>query len=579
MKTMSHILPFVYLVFFTVLLLPAAVNAQNWEPVYFSETARYAQDGQEIESFLYLYPFAVNADTTTGRFLPNLNAEAPCEAGSLVGCVNSNNCKVATMPFLQEFAVFLPDGVIEFQNPDTFKIRYYAQLGESWIFKTNEMGNPVMAEVTDKFEGTVLGQSDSIKVVSVDNGIVFHLSKHHGIVLWSETDVNYVLSSIPERNLGGSNLSNATVFDFNPGDVFVYLHMEEQGYDDGVEFYELGNKSIVRHDVMDVTELQDSLFISMQTTRYEAGYSNTNGYLTNESAADSFTHVLKIPLDDDCHIYRWPLGGPMPARISAQIQKQHHNLGFSGTPCGVLSGEPVECTESELLGGTFPTPYFTSLATGVFGNRTVLSSSMDFLNGPDLDPDISAEEALNHDVREFYEWKSLNRCGFQFSESPVYIEAGETLFSDDNSNFNSGVTEIYALGEGLGVVAYDHELFGLGKWCFNRTVMIGYQKVGEEAFGFMPDTLELLALSAGRIVTASPLKLYPNPASTTMRIDLPGVILTNATLHDMQGRLVLDAAINHSEPTLDVSSLPKGMYLLRARDSGGKIYVSKLVVE
>jgi len=75
------------------------------------------------------------------------------------------------------------------------------------------------------------------------------------------------------------------------------------------------------------------------------------------------------------------------------------------------------------------------------------------------------------------------------------------------------------------------------------------------------------------------LRVYPNPASSTVRIDLPGVILTQATLHDMQGRKVLDARLLHSEPTLDVSALPKGMYIIRAIGGNGNVYAKKLVVE
>jgi len=579
MKILSPILTMFCLVLFPMLLIHDNISAQNWEPVYFSETANYTQDGQDIESFLYLYPFTTSADTAIGRFLPNLGAETPCASGSLAGCVNSNSCTVATMPFLQEFALFMPGGVVEFQNPDTFRIHCYAHPGESWTFKTDDMGNPVIAEVTDKYEGMVLGQSDSIKVVSVEDGTTFHLSKHHGITLWSEAGTDYVLNAIPARNLGGNALSNSQIFDFNPGDVFVYLHMEEQGNNDGSDSYELGNKSIVRHDVMDVAELENVLFISMQTTRYRETYSDFNGNLTEESTAESFISLLEIPLTDECHIYRWPLGRLMPGRIPLQIHALHQDLGLSESSCNILSEEPVECTESELLGGTEPTPYFTTLTEGVFGNRPFLSGSVDLYDGPGLDSENSPEDVLNHDPREFYEWETMVRCGYQFSESPVYIESGETLLSDLNSTLTFGNTELYALGEGLGVVAYDREIIGLGKWCFDRSVMIGYQKVGEEAFGFIPDTLELLALSAGVNQVASPLSIFPNPATTTVNLNLHGAVLTQATLHDMQGRKVLDAKLLHSEPTLDVSALPKGMYIIIAIGGNGNVYTKKLVVE
>ncbi len=74
------------------------------------------------------------------------------------------------------------------------------------------------------------------------------------------------------------------------------------------------------------------------------------------------------------------------------------------------------------------------------------------------------------------------------------------------------------------------------------------------------------------------LRIYPNPATTSVRLDLPGGTLTHATLLDMQGRQVLDVQLSSSEPVIDVSNLPKGMYLLKANGQNGDAYVKKLVV-
>lgn len=75
------------------------------------------------------------------------------------------------------------------------------------------------------------------------------------------------------------------------------------------------------------------------------------------------------------------------------------------------------------------------------------------------------------------------------------------------------------------------------------------------------------------------LKIWPNPASTTVRLDLPGIEITYATMYDMQGRRVLDVALQHGESLLDISTLPKGIYLLRVNNVSGGVYVKKLVVE
>jgi len=551
-------------------------QAQNWEPVYFSETANFAMDGQDNASFLYMYHFSADGDTITGRFLPNLNGEASCNSGIETGCVTSNICKVATSSFLQEYAVFMPGGVVEFQNPDTFQIHSLAQLGDSWIFKTDEIGNPILAEVTDQYLGTVLGETDSIKVVSVADGTTFHLSKNHGITFWSNADVNFELSSIPARNLGGSNLSNASVFDFSPGDVFVYLRKQELSYDEGAGVYISVSTGIIRHEMINVVESQDTLLITMQTTRYVESYILSPWFPDYSSIADILTSYIEIPLNEDCHLYKWPIGGLMPASTPTAIRTLSQNFGLSSSSCN-LNQDPVECTESALLSGNF---YFTKVASGNFVNRSLVSSSMDLYNGPVLESNSTPLDIITYDPREFYQWEELTPCGFNGTDNS-HLELGNNFLSDTENFVNWSETQTYALGEGLGIVAFDSETIGLSGqwWCLDRSVMIGYQKVGEESFGFVPASLDLLSLSTGDNITTSSLNVFPNPASTTVRIDMPGFVLSHATIHDMQGRQLLDVRLQYNEPTIDVRILPKGMYLLRVVTQNGEEFVKKLVVE
>ncbi len=74
------------------------------------------------------------------------------------------------------------------------------------------------------------------------------------------------------------------------------------------------------------------------------------------------------------------------------------------------------------------------------------------------------------------------------------------------------------------------------------------------------------------------LRLWPNPASTTITLYLPGHTLSRANLHDMQGREVLSVQLKGDRTEVDVSHLPKGIYLLTATETGGGVYVKKLVV-
>jgi hypothetical protein len=87
------------------------------------------------------------------------------------------------------------------------------------------------------------------------------------------------------------------------------------------------------------------------------------------------------------------------------------------------------------------------------------------------------------------------------------------------------------------------------------------------------------SLSADEDRSKGAFSLFPNPASTTVRLHLPESVLTHASLYDLQGRKVLDAALQTGDQVIDIRYLPKGLYVLMAKEMNGAVYVKKLVVE
>ena len=76
---------------------------------------------------------------------------------------------------------------------------------------------------------------------------------------------------------------------------------------------------------------------------------------------------------------------------------------------------------------------------------------------------------------------------------------------------------------------------------------------------------------------AKQLEVYPNPATTAVRIVLPGnAEATSVTLTDVRGARVV--GITFSNGTLNISSLAKGMYTLCASD-GQKVFHQRFVKE
>ncbi len=156
---------------------------------------------------------------------------------------------------------------------------------------------------------------------------------------------------------------------------------------------------------------------------------------------------------------------------------------------------------------------------------------------------------------------------------------------DDSGNLQSG----YFNGTG----AHGNLLInGIGTWLFYPTIQALHETADGDlvlggSFGKFDDAehYSVLKLKRGTVGTnddngqRNALHLCPNPASTNIRLHLPGSVLTHATLYDMQGREVLSVSLNYGEPVIDVNTLPGGMYLVRATAEGGRSFIQKLIVE
>jgi len=70
------------------------------------------------------------------------------------------------------------------------------------------------------------------------------------------------------------------------------------------------------------------------------------------------------------------------------------------------------------------------------------------------------------------------------------------------------------------------------------------------------------------------LKVYPNPSSGLLQIDFPQEERTTLTVHSLTGQLVYQNSSLGNQETVDLSFLPKGIYLLRINNK-----VAKLVLE
>jgi hypothetical protein len=90
------------------------------------------------------------------------------------------------------------------------------------------------------------------------------------------------------------------------------------------------------------------------------------------------------------------------------------------------------------------------------------------------------------------------------------------------------------------------------------------------------------ATSVPTVVTTDEWQLYPNPACEHMTLTVPaGFVKDGTTFHitDLSGKTVLQQAISGASETINVSSLPSGMYLLNIYADGMNTKTIKFVKE
>jgi len=78
-------------------------------------------------------------------------------------------------------------------------------------------------------------------------------------------------------------------------------------------------------------------------------------------------------------------------------------------------------------------------------------------------------------------------------------------------------------------------------------------------------------LSAERLLNRSQVKLFPNPASGNLNIDLTAFqkIPSSYIIRDLSGRLLKEGALSEIVETVDVSELPSGILILEMQFESG----------
>ncbi|MBO4403181.1 MAG: C10 family peptidase [Bacteroidales bacterium] len=118
--------------------------------------------------------------------------------------------------------------------------------------------------------------------------------------------------------------------------------------------------------------------------------------------------------------------------------------------------------------------------------------------------------------------------------------------------------------------------------CSNRSAqdMASGSPLPLSGYGDMPSQQDSSETSVVEPQVKKHLKVYPNPVSGMLHIELPDseTGIAQITVCNMLGKVMLRKE-NLSQPELEVTTLPAGMYLLQVRTSDGKRMTAKFVKE
>lgn len=146
-----------------------------------------------------------------------------------------------------------------------------------------------------------------------------------------------------------------------------------------------------------------------------------------------------------------------------------------------------------------------------------------------------------------YDLKILNSAGTQLAISQAGGTTGESI------------ARTYTAGTYYAQV-YGYNGANNATSCYTLRVALGTASVTGEA---------------AQLVSGET-KVFPNPASNVLNISIPGVVNPKSTAQvmDVNGKAVLTQSISSNQETINISNLPKGVYMLRIKN-GGKETVSR----
>ncbi len=92
------------------------------------------------------------------------------------------------------------------------------------------------------------------------------------------------------------------------------------------------------------------------------------------------------------------------------------------------------------------------------------------------------------------------------------------------------------------------------------------------------NTIPLVTGESTKVISTPADRIYPNPASNTIIIELNNNTTTTASVYNLQGQLLMQQALTAPKTEMDIRSLPNGVYVIKLSSENG-VTVKKFIKE
>ena len=106
-----------------------------------------------------------------------------------------------------------------------------------------------------------------------------------------------------------------------------------------------------------------------------------------------------------------------------------------------------------------------------------------------------------------------------------------------------------------------------------------FAAIVKEAQDCYVKTMHVSSVGIPTVEQSRELKVYPNPTRGNVFIQNENAIIERVVVTDLYGRTVATIPVNDYQGTLDLSSMPNGLYLLRIEQVDGTHIMHKIIKE